>query len=154
MLRAVPKGWFSWSFDIVEGEERIASVNLGLIREKGRLEIRGTSFEIGREGYASGDFFIRVGDHVVARADKPSAFRRRFEVSVGERRYTLTAANPFVRRFVLREGERRVGVVRPKNAFSHAALIDLPEEIPLAARVFMAWLVILMWRRRRKQSQR
>ena len=51
------------------------------------------------------------------------------------------------RTFVLSEKTARLGSVYPEHALTRKAVIDLPEEISLAGRIFMFWLVLILWKR-------
>ena len=59
----------------------------------------------------------------------------------------LRMASRLRRRFVLIEGDREIGAIRPAHLFSRSALADLPDDLPLAVRIFMIWLVLLLWKR-------
>ena len=147
MLEAVPKSWLSWDYDILENRVPVAILDLAWTREKGELAIAGRSYEIGREGAMSGAFFLRKGGETIASATKPSAFFRSFDLVFDQSGYTLKAASSLVRRFVLSQGSRVVGSVRPVNMFTRRAVVDLPEDFPLEVRVFITWLVIILWKR-------
>ena len=71
---------------------------------------------------------------------------RSFEVTHDGRTYTLKAASPFERRFLLRRAGRVLGSIAPQHIFTRKARIDLPEDLPLELRVFLTWLVILLWK--------
>jgi hypothetical protein len=45
------------------------------------------------------------------------------------------------------EGGKQIGSVYPEHALTRKAVIDFPEEIPLVVRVFMFWLVVILWKR-------
>ncbi len=147
MLTAIPKSWFSWGYELFDGARPVALLDLACMREKGELLIRDRTYEIGREGLLSGAFFLRKRGVDIATATKPSALRRSFDVYHGQERYTLESATAFKRKFVLREGQRIVGSVRPKSWVSRKAVVDLPEHIPMEVQVFITWLVIILWRR-------
>jgi hypothetical protein len=49
--------------------------------------------------------------------------------------------------FILSENGRELGTVRPEHAFTRKAVIDLPAEIDLPVRIFMVWLVLVLWKR-------
>jgi len=63
------------------------------------------------------------------------------------RNYVLGAESAVRRKFVLNENGETVGSVSPLNAFTRKCLVDLPVDIPLPVRVFMIWLVIILWKR-------
>jgi len=147
MLQATPRGWFSWNFVVSEGEEEVADIRLAMLREAGELVVRDMSYRVNREGIMSGAFVLLDGSMELARAEKPSAFQRSFQVSHAGKSYALAAESAFRRKFVLRESGRPVGSVYPLNAFTRRCVVDLPDEISLPVRVFMVWLVIILWKR-------
>lgn len=102
---------------------------------------------MGRDGWLSGDFYVEAPEGRLAAADKPSAFTRRFEIQAGEREFELAAVSPFTRSFELREWGRAVGSVRPVSIWTRSAEADLPENLRMPTRVFLIWLVKVMWRR-------
>ena len=147
MLRATPKSWFSWSYHIHEGARRVATVDVAWVRERARVDIAGIEYELGREGLARGAFFLRREGVDLVRASKPSAFLRRFEIDCGGVRFGLRARGPFSRGFVVVDGRQVLGGIAPERIFSRKATVNLPKSMPLEVQVFLAWLVIVMWKR-------
>lgn len=146
-LRAVPRSFFSWDYRILEGDEEIALVDVAWLRERARFSLAGEEYRIHREGVARGRWFLRSGDRVLASAEKPSALRRVFEVTITDRRFTLRPARPLSRRFVLLHGSREKGSIEPEGALSRKARIDLPSDLPQAVRIFLSFLVMALWKR-------
>jgi hypothetical protein len=142
-----PRNIFSWDYDFFEGTQHLASLDGAVLTEAGRLLIGSGEFECRRQGFASGDFeLIAEGERYVS-ATKPSAFRRRFEIHFGDRHLVLEAASAMGRKFELLESGRVIGSVRPKALLSRRGRADLPDDLPVAIRLFVVWLVILMWKR-------
>jgi hypothetical protein len=147
MLTATPVRWFSWDFVITEGTQTIAAIDVSWWREAGELAVQGRSYRVYRERLMSGAFILASAGSVLARAEKPSAFRRAFIIEHAGRRYTLRARSPFQRAFELLDGSRLVGAISPEGIFTRRARVDLPEDLPLAMRVFILWLAVVLWRR-------
>jgi hypothetical protein len=147
MLRAIPKRWFSWDFTVIEGSRPVADIDLSWWREKGVLTVDGVTYSVSREGLMSGEFTLESGGSVLARAEKPSAFRRTFVIRHRDRHYTLKAKSAFRRSFVLLQGDREVGFLTPDGLFTRSASVHLPEDLPLAVHVFITWLAIILWKR-------
>ena len=153
MLRAYPQSWFSWKFRILDVSDRhIATIDIGWVREDGELCLAERTFRLFRERLFGGAFILEYNGQEVARAQKPSAFLRSFAVSYRGRRFKLQAASPVVREFRLIENDRPVGTVRPENAFTRKAVIDLPDSIELPVQIFLAWLVLVLWKRDQESS--
>jgi hypothetical protein len=100
----------------------------------------------------SGAFLLESRGRQIARAIKPSAFRAQFDLELDGRRYSLQRAMLLGRTFtVLRDGVE-VGSVRPASVFSRRALIDLPSDWSLPAKVFVLWLALVIWNRDRNSG--
>ena len=147
MLSAIPNGWFSWDFTIFDDHKAIAKIDLAWVREAGKLYLDGSNYRVYREGLLSGAFILEKEGRVLARAEKPSALFRSFQVEYNDKSFTLEAESPLRRKFVLREGGQTIGSVRPENAFTKRAIIDLPADIALPVRIFMVWLTLILWKR-------
>jgi hypothetical protein len=147
MLRASPIGWFSWNFILSEDGERLAEINLAWLREAGQLSVGEESYRVYREGIMSGAFVLEKDGVRLARAEKPSALYRSFNVAYDGKYYMLEAESAFRRKFVLKDGSEHVGSIYPEGALTRKCIVDLPEGIPLAVRTFIVWLVIILWKR-------
>ncbi len=147
MLRAIPKSWYSQDYVILENDTKIASVDFAMWREAAELTTRDASFRMFREGLINGSFVLKAGVSTVALAEKPSAFSRLFRVTHAGKQYTLEAGAVFGRKFVVSNGQNQIGSIFPEHCLSRKAVVDLPEDIPLAVRIFMFWLVMVLWKR-------
>lgn len=147
MLKAIPTSWFSWDFTVTDGTQPVANIDISWWREKGELTVQGAAYQVYREGLMSGAFILEKGGAVMARAEKPSAFRRSFIIEHAGRQYTLRAKAALGREFLLLEGEREVGSISPEGIFTRRASVALPESLPLPVRVFITWLTVILWKR-------
>ena len=148
MLIAIPKGWFSKDYRVLDGARQVAEIDMAWWREEGRLTVGGVSYQVYREKLMSGAFLLETGHgSALARAEKPSAFFRRFFIEYGERRLTLEAKSLFRRELVLLDGQSEIGRVTPAGFFTRRATVDLPDELPLPAQVFILWLALILWER-------
>jgi hypothetical protein len=147
MLTAVPKRWFSWDFTVSEGDRSIAFIDTSFWRERGVLRVDGVDHQVYRERMLGGDFILETAGAVVARAQKPSAFRRAFAIEHRGRRYTLRATSAVRRRMALFEGDRSIGALSPQGIFTRRVNVDLPPDMPMAVRVFVIWLAVILWKR-------
>lgn len=152
MLRAAPVSWFSWNFHVFEHDKQLAHIDMAWIREAGTLVLEGASYKVNREGFFGGAFILEKDGHVLARATKPSVWRRMFEIEFGTKRYVLKTKSSFGRSFVLLDGEMTIGAMRPEHAFTRRSAVDFPDDLPLPARIFMIWLAILLWKREAEAS--
>ena len=147
MLKGVPKGWCSPGYRVLEGNTTIAIVNLSSFREAGDLETEGATYQVYREGLFSGAFLLEERGSVLARAEKPSALLRRFEVEYDGNEYLLEAESIMTRTFVLSAAGIQLGSIYAQHSLTRRSVVDLPEEIPLPVRLFIFWLVMILWKR-------
>jgi hypothetical protein len=139
--------WYSWDFDVTEGERHVAHLDVSAWGEKGILTIDGVDHRVYREGVGSGEFLLERDGVVLARATKPSAFRSAFEVRHEGRTYELAKESVWQRRFVLRSGNAEIGSLAPRRVLGREAIATLPESWPLSLKVFVIWLVVILWKR-------
>ena len=100
-----------------------------------------------REGLMSGDFILESAGSVLARAQKPSAFRRCFVIEHASRRYTLRAESAFKRSFVLLLDDKEVGSITPEGCFTRRAIADLPQDMLLPMKIFTIRLAVIFRKR-------
>ena len=139
--------WYSWDFNVTEGERHLARVDVSGWREKGILTIDGMAYRVYREGVMHGDFLLERDGIVLARATKPSAFRNRLVIRHDGRTYELAKASLWRRRYVVRSGNAEIGSLSPTSAWRREAAVKLPEQWPLPLKVFVIWLVVILWNR-------
>lgn len=152
MLRIEPRSLFSETYGILEGRKERTAVDIRWFKEAGTFDLDRRSYRIGRDGWMSGLFRLEQGRETLATAEKPSAMRRRFVVDVMGHELELMAASPFSRRFELYDDGRLVGFIAPNSWFTRRGAADLPEELPIEVRVFLIWLVLVMWKRARSSN--
>jgi hypothetical protein len=147
MLQIVPTHWYSWNVTVSDASRPVAVIVVSWLREKGALTIDDTTYRVYREAPMAGDFILEHAGSVLARADKPSIFRREFVIRHAGREYTLCPRSLLGRTFVLIEGSRQVGSLAPTGVFTRHAAADLPHDLPLPVRMFIVWLTVISWRR-------
>ncbi len=146
MLRMIPNA-FTWTFSIMDGAVRVAhAVDRSWWSATADLTVQGVAYTARREGLVSGQFLLESAAGIVARATKPSALLRSFRIEHAERRYTLRAPSALRRELVLFDGTTRLGSVSPEGVFTRRAAVDLPSALPLAVRVFIVWLTVVIWK--------
>lgn len=145
-LTLTPRHWYSWDFSVVDGNKALAEFNLSSWREKGVVRADGVDYSLYRESLM-GDFVVQRAGSVIARATKPSIFRRKFIIRYRERPYTLRAKSAFSRTFVVLDGSTQIGSLVPEHWFTHRATVALPDDWPLPLKLFAMWLTIVHWRR-------
>ena len=146
MLSMIPKR-FSWTFSLMDGSKSVADVvDLSWWSDKGEVTIQGVTYKVYRQRAMSGAFVLESADGVLARAEKPSVFRRSLVVEHSGRQYTLRATSAFRREFLLLDGSKRIGSISPEGIFTRRAAVDLPPTWPLHVRVFIVWLTVMLWK--------
>jgi hypothetical protein len=54
--------------------------------------------------------------------------------------------------FDLFDGEKQIGSIYPLGIFTRRSNIDLPDDWPLAIRVFLFWLAFIIWKRQHQAA--
>lgn len=151
MLKAVPKGWFSYDFDVYEEVNPgapIARADLSNWRENAKLEVGGTRYEATHRSGRKEFVLTREDGSTVLVAEKPSAWKERFSFEYDHVGYELRKESVWRKTFVLsRDGGGAVGSLQHGGMFKREWTAQLPEELPIEVRVFVMWLTFLMWNR-------
>ena len=147
MLEAIPTNVLSTNFRFEQESQLVGELDPSIFRCQATLELEEGTYQLHREKLLGGDYLMERNDNVVARAVKPSVFRDKFAVQVGSQVLELKKLRWTGRKFGLFDGTRQIGTIYPRGMFTKRANIDLPREWPLANRLFMFWLVFLMWKR-------
>ena len=147
MLQVAPTHWYSSDFTVRQASTPVVDIDMSWWCEKGVLTVEGVRHEVYREGWMSGAFLLERSGSIVARAEKPSAFFRKYLIHHNGREYTLAPRSAFRRGFVLLDGSRQIGSIEPTSALTRKATADLPDDWPLPVRAFVIWLTMIQWRR-------
>lgn len=147
VLQVVPVSRLSSDFEIAEHGARVGLIDFARFREAAELTAEGCAYRASRQGRARSAFVLERDGLVVASADKPSGWRRLFSVRWEDRTYELAPESAWRRGYALRSGERVLGTIRPAGWATRKAVADLPDDLPLAVRMFVTWIVLTMWRR-------
>lgn len=152
MLEAIPKNIFSTRFRFQEENQLLGKIDNSIWREKARVELKDGTYLLYREGHFSGYFVIEHNGRLLARASKPSALKNKFEVELAGRTLVLRQLSIWKRRFGLFNGDKQIGSIYPLSVFNRKTLIDVPGDLPLPIRVFLFWLVFIIWKRQRQAA--
>ncbi len=147
MLHIVPLHWYKWDFKVFDGDRPIAVIDRSWRNESGTLILEDATYEIYRTGAFFGTFVLETAGTLVAEAEKPSTFKRQFVITFSDRRFVLKRISVLGRGYDLIEDGRTIGSIVARSVFSRKARANLPEELPLSVRVFVVFLVLLLWRR-------
>ena len=150
MLEAIPTNFFSTNFRLQQETKLVGELDPSVWRCKATLELEDGTYTLYRERFLGGDYLLERNGNIVARAVKLSMLHDKYAIQIGNRMIELRKSGWASRKFVLFDSDKQIGTISPRGMFSKRADIDLPAEWPLASRVFMFWLVLLVWK---QQSQ-
>jgi hypothetical protein len=145
MLTTVPDRPFTWNCAVYSDRHRLSSLSFSCWGEAGMFEIWGERYRIYPE--ADGTFVLEQNKRAIAIAEKPNPFYRMFFIQHGESWYELKAERAKGRRFVLQKDGELLGWITPQHPFTRKTNVQIPDTIPLCVRLFMVWLVMMLWRR-------
>ena len=147
MLEAIPRHWYSWHYDLMEGVTRLAEVRVSSWRDAGQLTVGQNTFRVYGQGLFKGAFRLESNGSILAQAEKPSAFRRWLDIQHQDRHYVLKTVSVFGRKLVLLDGSVEVGSLALRGFFSRRATVNLPEDLSAPLKAFIVWLAVLLWKR-------
>lgn len=147
MLEAIPTNFFSTNFRLEQENKLVGELDPSIWRCTATMELEDGTYNLYREKFFGGDYLLETKGNVVARATKLSMLHDKFAVQVGSRLIELRKLRWTSRKFGLFHADAQIGTIYPRGLFSKRATIDLPRDWPLANRIFVFWLVFLMWKR-------
>ena len=146
-MEAIPKGWFSWKFRITDGVKEIADLDMSSWRERGELHIAGLSYALFRKGLLRPTFLLELNGSEIASATKSGALRRVITLQHDGQTYYLRRKSLIRRSVALLNDLGEIGSVSPAGFVTRRANVDLPENLRLPVRIFIIWLVLILWKR-------
>lgn len=152
MLTATPTSFFKWNYAVTEHDKHVADLTVNWVGESGTMRIGGKSFDLNRQATLLGAFVAEYAGEIIAEAEKPSVFRRRFLMQCMDGEFEVKALSPFTRRFGVYKYGDRIGQIGPRHMFTRKSTIDLPKDMPLEIQLFAFWLAVLMWRRQQNTA--
>ena len=108
--------------------------------------LNGQTYTIRRAGVFAPVYEL-LRDNVALVSARQAPFVNRYTVTSAGRMWRLKAEEMLARRFGLFDGDARVGGITPSSRFNDTRdiSIDLPDELPLEAQVFLMWLLLWNW---------
>jgi hypothetical protein len=146
-MEAVPRSFFSWNFEILENSQKIADLDMSSWREKGLVQVDGANFTISKEGFINPTFTFSQDNTELATATKETMLSHGFVVDVDGKRFYLKKKSFFSRVMLFSNDLGSIGTIKRRSLFKRGALVELPEDVDLPVRIFVIWLVLLMWKR-------
>ncbi len=147
VLTATPKNIFSYDYHVLRGEDRIAFLDLALVRRRGSIIIGEQTLRVEANGILRPQFVLYLDDRPIAEAQKASVFRDRLYLKLGNAECEVRRRGLLGLRFEVLVNEQKVGEIVRLRWYSRKARIDLPEDWPLGLQLFVFWLVVLIWKR-------
>ncbi|HEY7850142.1 MAG TPA: hypothetical protein VIC27_08760 [Ktedonobacterales bacterium] len=151
-MTAAAQGAIARRYQIAAEGVPVAEINFPALGPSTASPIAGRTYRLRRVGVLRERLTLEpdaAGARAVASATQRDPLRRDFAVELGDRHLRLRAASPLRSEYLLLDGAQTIGAVRPAGALRHDAEADLPDDLPLEARIFILWVVLLLWRRRR-----
>jgi len=146
MLRLRRAGWRSATYEATDGGRVVARIGLGA--SGGRMEMGDTSyaFDVSGDGEVH-EAVLREGQNLVARGCWRHGVRPEVEVMADSRLLFVEPAGCLDRQGSVSTAEgTAVGSIRRNGTLASTVEADLLPTVPLPVRLFLASLMILIWR--------
>lgn len=150
-MTAEPQRGLARRYRLLGDGAPVTEINFPAFGPSTATPIAGRRYRLRRTGVLRDHFTLEADSDgaLVASATQRDPLRREFLVEVGPQRLTLCAESPLRSDYRLLDDQRPIGAIRPLARLRHGAEADLPDSLPLEARVFLMWVVLLLWSRRR-----
>jgi hypothetical protein len=142
VLEAEPTGWASKSTVIRSGGEEITRLDITHWKSHGSFSLDGEDFRIEPQGFFLVNAHLKKGSTIIARAEKPSFWRRSFRITSAGHSMTLESLGWRGRSYALLMGSQEVGRVTREGMTGRRIQLTFPDEVPLFLQVFMTYLVV------------
>lgn len=108
--------------------------------------MNGQSYTVRRTGVVAPVYEL-LRDNGLLVSARRAPFVNRYTVTCAGCIWTLKAEEILAKRFGLFDGDARVGGITPSSRFNYTQdiTIDLTDELPLEAQVFLMWLLLWKW---------
>ena len=147
-MEAIATGIFNLKFRLLGQNQRLlGELETSFLTSNGQLELEEGTYQLYREHWLTGDFFLELNGKAVARAVKPSAFQNRFEIETPDRHLVMRKPSSINRRLVVLDREKEIGSIYPLGVFTRSTHVDLPDDWPVPIRAFLFWIVFNVWKR-------
>lgn len=143
ILHAEPLGWFCSGVRLRRGDQELTELEITTFKSKGSFVLDDDEFVIEPKGFLQTSAVLKKGNAILARAEKPSAFRRRFEISSAGHRLTMESRSWAGREYVLLLGNQEVGWIRRKGMTGRSLQLEFPDEVPVFLQILLAYLVVV-----------
>jgi hypothetical protein len=142
VLHTEPLSWASFGARILDGERELTQLRITAFKGRGSFELDGDSFEILPQGFLGSNAVLKKGSSVIARVNKPSFLKRRFEISSAGHHLRLESTGWLGKEYVLYLGSQEVGRVRREGFTGRKLRLEFPDEVPVFVQVLMAYVVL------------
>jgi hypothetical protein len=145
----VPRGLFSWHYDMRCHGELIASLQMTFWTEGCNFTIADHPFAIRRVSLGREWFLLLSGDQSVGEAKRKFGLRR-FELTAAGESWLLQPASWFSRIYRLLAANQEVGAIRPAGWLTRRRLADFAADVPPPIQVLAIFLVLVISRRQNR----
>ena len=147
VLRTEPLGWASYGARILDGGKELARLEITWLKGRGTFRLHNETFAIEPKGFFLSHAVLEKGSTALAKAHKPSAFRRRFEVTSAGHEFVLESQSWTGREYALFHGDQEVGWIKREGWTGRKLDLEFPDDMPVFLQIFLAYIVLAQMRR-------
>lgn len=143
MLELRKKSFFSNDYIARDHGYVVAELDRATWRQRAEITIEGRKLRMEKHGTFKDTFVLFEGDNALVEVAQPKALRSRLEFRWEGRDYAIRERKWYRSEAVVESGAAEIGRVRFQGFFASAILVDLPDTMPVALRVFIGWISIV-----------
>lgn len=145
MLYLRRERWFSNDYVVEEDGTIVANLSRSAWRNRGEITVAGRRLQVKRRGAFRDTFALYDGNEALLEIVQPAALRSKLVFAYEGRSFDVGNRAWYSSTQIVEAGGQIVGCVRSRGLFSGGAVADLPDDLPLAVRVFIAWIALVRW---------
>lgn len=145
MLELQNKGFFSKEYVALENGIIIAELSREIWRAKAEMTCQGRMLKLKRYGKLKSTYLLYEGDTTIVEVKTSDIKSSKFTFRHSGKDYELVNKAWYSEILLVKSENEIIGTIIPKSLFSCNAIIELPDYLPLALKVFIAWVGMVHW---------
>lgn len=145
MLKVRKKNFLSNDYVAEESGVVVAELRRSRWRAQAEIAVQGRSLRLQKHGVLRDTFAVLDGDIPIIEVTQPTLWRSRLTFKFDGTEFQIMGKAWYSSRLLVKSGGAVVGSIRTRGLFVAGANVDLPDNLPLAVRVFVGWIAMIRW---------
>ena len=143
MLELIRKTALSHDFIARENGLVVAEIDRATWSQNATVEIQGIAYQFKKTGVMNNVYTLSVGNLEIIEVEQASAWQSKLVFRLDEKEYVLDTKSWFSSDLKMEQDGKIIGDIHSASMLSSTLVVDLPETLPLAVRIFTGWIALL-----------